>query len=155
MTHHALLGLAGLAGFAGLLGHLSSGQQTQHHKYDEATLLQAAIKLLSKELEVLTHNQTLLLGDLLGVPRSAYTPEMLQRYNDQPMSKRPGVFQKIISLWLSHRPDISWHEIVVNLIKTDQLLGHHAYVLWRNYIHSKSSHICGGKSHIKINYKYK
>ena len=154
MTHHAFTGLAGLTGLS-FLGHLTQGQQTQHRNYDEATLRQSAIKVLAKELEVLTHNQTLLLGDLLRVPRSAYTPDMLLHYNGQPMSTRPEIFQKIISLWLSHRPDVSWHEIVVNLVKTDQLLYRLAYFIWKKYIHLNSSHICEGKNHIKINYSYK
>ena len=149
MAQHTLSGLAGLS----LLRRLSQEQQTQYHNYDEATLHQSAIKLLAKELEVLTHNQTLLLGDLLGVPRSAYTLEMLQHYNDQPMSRRPGIFQKIISLWLSYRPDVSWHEIVINLIKTDKLLYRLAYFIWKKYIYLNSFYTFEGKSHIKITYK--
>ena len=148
MAHHALSGLTGLAGLS-LLRHLSQEQQNQNRNYDETTLRQSAIKVLAKELEVLTHSQTLLLGDLLGVPRSAYTSDMLVDYNGQPMLRRPEVFQKIISLWLSHRPDVTWHEIVVNLIKTDQLLYRLAYFIWKKYIHFNSSHLCESKSYIK------
>ena len=147
----ATFGLTGRDGRSGLslLDNLIQEQRAQDINYDEATLRQLAIKVLAKELEVLTHIQTILLGDLLGVPRSAYTPDMLLYYNDQPRLRRPEIFRKIISLWLSHRPDISWNEIVINLVKINQSLYLLAYIIWKKYIRL-NSYICKGKSHIKL-----
>ena len=144
MADFGLTGRDGRTGYS-LLDNLIQEQRTQHINCDEATLRQHAIKVLAKELEVLTHNQTILLGDLLGVPRSAYTPDMLLYYNDQPRLRRPEIFRKIISLFLSHRPDISWNEIVINLVKINQSLYRLAFTVWKKYIRL-DSYICRGKA---------